>query len=320
MKQAVLMARAIVLPLLLISFATRVNSQNYSEKSQWEVGVGVGPMVFLGDLGGSAGIGTNFLKDVDLPLMKLATSFHVNYSPSEWLGFRFALNYGSVAGDDAQAPDKGGAEVYRKERNLSFKSNIWEAYVAAEVSPTVFFERFEGLQGKFRPYGVIGIGLFKFNPKAQLDGEWVELHPLRLEGQGMAEYPDRKPYSLIQMEVPMGVGFKYYFKDNMYLGLEILHRKLFTDYVDDVSTWYIDPIHFGTYLSPDQAAKANRLYYRGTYGSVISNPGNINNYQRGDSKDNDAFFSTLIRFGVQLNSQKGPGARARKQLRCPVYY
>ncbi|MDF2380274.1 hypothetical protein JMG10_02260 [Nostoc ellipsosporum NOK] len=320
MKQAVLMARAIVLPLLLISFATRVNSQNYSEKSRWEVGGGLGPMVFLGDLGGSAGIGTNFLKDVDLPLMKLSASFHVNYSPVEWLGFRFGLGYGSVAGDDAQAPDKGGDEVYRKERNLSFKSNIWEAYVAAEVSPTVFFERFEGLQGKLRPYGVIGIGAFKFNPKAQLDGQWIELHPLRLEGQGMAEYPDRKPYSLIQMEIPMGLGFKYYIKDNMYVGLEVLHRKLFTDYVDDVSTWYIDPVHFSTYLSGQDLANANRLYYRGYYGSVASNPGNINNYQRGDSKDNDAFFSTLVRFGVQLNSQKGPGARARRQLRCPVYY
>jgi hypothetical protein len=320
MKQAVLMARAIVLPLLLISFATRVNSQNYSETSQWEVGLGLGPMVFLGDLGGSAGVGKTFLKDVDLPLIKLGKSIHVSYSPTDYLGFRFAINQGVVQGDDAQAPDKGGAEVDRLQRNLSFKSTIWEAYLAAEVYPTVFFERYEGLAGKFRPYGVIGIGAFHFNPKAKLDGEWVELKPLRLEGQGMAEYPESKPYSLIQMEIPMGVGFKYYFKDNMYLGLEVLHRKLFTDYVDDVSTGYIDPIHFSTYLSAQDAARANRLYYRGTYSSAVTNPGNIQTFQRGDPKDKDAYFTTLIRFGVQLNSQKGPGARARRQLRCPVYY
>ncbi|MBN8783195.1 MAG: hypothetical protein J0G98_09025 [Terrimonas ferruginea] len=320
MKQAVLMARAIVLPLLLISFATRVNSQNYSETSQWEVGIGLGPMVFLGDLGGSAGIGRSFVKDVDFPLIKLGKSIHVSYSPADFLAFRFALNQGVVEGNDAYAPNKGGPEVDRLQRNLSFKSNIWEAYLAAEVYPTVFIERYEGLAGKFRPYGVIGIGAFRFNPKAQLDGEWVELKPLRLEGQGMAEYPESKPYSLIQMEIPMGLGFKYYIKDNMYVGLEILHRKLFTDYVDDVSTGYIDPVHFSTYLSAQDAARANRLYYRGTYSSAVSNPGNIQTFQRGDPKDNDAFFTTLVRFGVQLNSQKGPGARARKQLRCPVYY
>lgn len=321
MKQAVHMARAIVLSLLLISFTTRVNSQNYSETSQWEVGIGLGPMVFLGDLGGSAGVGKTFLKDVDLPLVKLGKSIHVSYSAADFLAFRFALNHGVVEGDDAQAPNKGGPEVDRLQRNLSFKSNIWEAYLAAEVYPSVFFERYEGLAGKFRPYGVIGIGAYRFNPKAQdANGEWVELKPLRLEGQGMAEYPDRKPYSLIQMEVPMGIGFKYYIKDNMYLGLEVLHRKLFTDYVDDVSTGYIDPIHFDTYLSAQDAARARSLYYRGTYASAVSNPGNIQTFQRGDPKENDAFFTTLVRFGVQLNSQKGPGARARRQLRCPVYY
>ena len=88
--------------------------------------------------------------------------------------------------------------------------------------------------------------VMKFNPKAKLDGQWVELKPLRLEGQGMAEYPDRKEYNLIQMEVPMGFGFKYYLKENMYVGLEVLHRQLFTDYIDDVSTSYRDPIVFAT--------------------------------------------------------------------------
>ncbi len=44
---------------------------------------------------------------------------------------------------------------------------------------------------------------------------------LRLEGQGMAEYPNSKPYKLVQKEVPLGFGFKYYLKENMYVGLEI---------------------------------------------------------------------------------------------------
>ena len=95
---------------------------------------------------------------------------------------------------------------------------------------------------------------------------------MHTEGQGFPQYPDRKDYKLTQMEVPMGFGFKFYVKENMFIGLEILHRKLFTDYVDDVSTNYIDPIYFNKYLSPDNAAMARQLNYRGTYSWATTRP------------------------------------------------
>lgn len=157
------------------------------------------------------------------------------------------------------------------------------------------------------------------NPKAQLNNEWVALQPLRLEGQGMAEYPDSKPYSLIQQEVPMGFGFKYYLKENMYVGMEILHRQMFTDHLDDVSAdHYIDANLFPNYLSAADAAKAQALYYRGTYVDVNSRPPNAAGYQRGDPTENDAFFSTNIRIGWRLNS--ATDKMTRRQLRCPVFY
>ena len=242
----------------------------------------------------------------------------LTYYPAEWIGFRIALNHGVLKGDDAETPNKGGAEVDRLLRNLSFKSSVLELYLAAEFYPTVFFEQYDGLAKKFRPYGIIGVGGFKFNPKAKLDGQWVELQPLRLEGQGMTEYPDRKEYGLMQMEVPMGFGFKYYVKENMYVGLEVLHRQLFTDYIDDVSTNYVDPDVFSNYLSPADAAKARRLYYRGNYASAVSNPGNIQTFMRGDPTDQDAFFSTILRFGWRLGDDENK--RIRRQMRCPVFY
>lgn len=299
---------------------TGASAQSLSAgNSKYEISFGVGPMFFLGDLGGSAGIGRPFIKDLDFPMTKVGISIYGSYYPSEWLGLRLALNQGTLAASDAQAPNKGGDEVDRLQRNLSFKSSVTEIYAAAEIYPTVFFEQYDGLFGKFRPYGVIGAGLFRFNPKAQdVNGEWVALQPLRLEGQGMAEYPDRKPYKLIQAEIPMGFGFKYYLKDNMYIGLEVLHRQTFTDYIDDVSTGYIDPAYFNQYLSAGDAAKARRLYYRGTYQSAVSNPGNIQTFQRGDPTENDAFFSTFVRFGWRLN---GAGDKmSRRQMRCPIFY
>jgi hypothetical protein len=318
MRTNVPSVRFIVLILTLTFFSPRSYSQSITTgDGKWEIGLGFGPMFFLGDLGGTAGIGKPFIKDIDLPLTKISKNLYANYYATEWLGFRLAINHGVLEGDDAEAPNKGGAEMDRLERNLSFKTSVLEGYLAAEIYPTVFFEKHEGLLGKFRPYGIAGIGVMKYNSKAQLDGQWVALKPLRLEGQGMAEYPDKKEYKLIQKEIPLGFGFKYYIKENLYVGLEVLHRQLFTDYIDDVSTKYIDPVYFNNYLSAADAAKASRLYYRGTYPGAVSSPDDILTYQRGDPTENDAFFSTIFRFGWRINSDN---ARQRRQLRCPVFY
>jgi hypothetical protein len=121
------------------------------------------------------------------------------------------------------------------------------------------------------------------------------------------------------MEMVMGGGVKYYIRENMYIGFEILHRKTFTDYVDDVSTEYINPALFSTYLTPEQATMARQLMYReNLYNPAVSRP--YINTQRGDPKENDAFFSVLLRFGWRLNGDNSPNARARKQLKCPVFY
>lgn len=296
----------------------RSNAQSIGgEIGRGEFAFGVGPMFFLGDLGGSAGEGKRFVKDLDFPLTKLAKSLYLSVYPSEFFGLRISLNHGTLEGDDAKAPNKGGAEVDRLKRNLSFKTSVLEGYIAAEIYPTVLFEKYDGLKGKLRPYGVIGIGVMKYNPKTLYNGKWVELHPLRLEGQGMDEYPDSKPYKLVQREIPMGVGAKYYLSDKAYIGFEILHRQLFTDYIDDVShDYYIDPINFDKYLPASQAAIAKDLYYRGTY-SNGNTSANIQGFQRGNPNQNDAFFSTVFRFGVRLGGTDDP---AKRQLRCPVFY
>ena len=320
MKRVVPNVRVAVLCLLLSAFSTRAFSQSITTgDGKFEVGLGFGPMFFLGDLGGTAGVGRPFVKDVDFPLTNIGKTLYGVYYPSEFIGVRLSLNHGVIQGRDSEAPNKGGAEVDRLQRNLSFKSSILEGYLALEIYPTVFFERYDGLAKKLRPYGIIGYGMFKMNPKAKdIDGRWVALKPLRLEGQGMAEYPDRKEYKLIQKEIPMGAGIKYYLSESMYVGFELVHRKCFSDYLDDVSTGYIDPIHFNTYLSSFDAARAQRLYYRGTYSNAVSNPGAIQTFQRGDPTENDAFFSTILRFGWRLNTEGD--SRIRKQMRCPVFY
>ncbi|MES1197844.1 MAG: hypothetical protein ABUL41_01045 [Chitinophagaceae bacterium] len=289
-----------------------------------EAGLGVGPSFFLGDLGGNQGKGKTFIKDLNFPLAKLMKGLYVNLYPSEWLGFRLAANIGELEAYDSIIDNKGTAERFREQRNLAFKSNIIEGYLAAEIYPTVIIENYSGLQFKLRPYGVAGIGIFHFNPKAPYyppngNTDWVELKPLHLEGQGFPEYPKKKEYSLTQGEFLMGAGFKYYVTESMFIGMEILHRKTFTDYVDDVSTTYIDPHYFDVYLEHEQAVIARQLAYREKfYNPAINRP--YINTQRGDPKENDAYFSATLRFGWRLNGSNSPNQRAKRQLRCPVFY
>jgi len=316
MKRIVPIARVIVILAITVSSSLKSFSQSILIRNKVEVGIGLGPMFFLGDLGGAAGIGRTFIKDIDYPLTKLSKGLFVGIAPNEWLGFRLAFNTGVLEGDDKEAPNKGGDEVTRLQRNLNFESRLLEGYAAVEFYPTVFIEQYEDLKGKFRPYGIIGIGVYHFNPKTKDNsGNWVALQPLHTEGQGFPEYPDRKNYKLTQAEIPMGFGFKYYLKENMFIGLEVLHRKLFTDYVDDVSTNYIDPVYFDKYLTPANAALARQLNYRGTYSSV-TRPSDVVGAKRGDPKQNDAFFSTILRLGWRLREMSG----AERQLRCPLYY
>lgn len=317
MRTNVSLIRFYVFISLFAFFSLQTKAQSISSANgKIELGLGIGPMFFLGDLGGSAGVGKTFIKDLDFPLTKLCKGLYLNYYPTEFIGIRVAGNLGYVEGDDAEAPAKGGSEEDRKYRNLHFKSKISEAYAAVEIYPTYFLERYDGLKGKLRPYFLAGVGIYHFDPQVKdVDGSWVKTAPLRLEGQGFAQYPDSKPYKLTQKNVLAGFGFKYYIKENAYIGFEILHRKLFTDYVDDVShNYYVDPITFDQNLSAADAVKARRLYYRGIYSFPASRP-----YEefaeRGDPKENDAYFSSILRFGWRI----GGDARS-KQLKCPVFY
>jgi len=307
----------------MICFSSKSQSVGFLN-GKYELGLNLGPSFFLGDLGGTRGKGKPFVKDVNFPFTKLMKGLYLNYYPAEWIGFRLAANIGTLEADDATIKTNGKDEYERKKRNLKFKSSLSEAYFAMELYPTVFLEQYDGLQFKFRPYGIVGIGMFHFNPKGQYiasngDTKWVELQPLKLEGQGMSQYPTRQEYKLTQMNIPMGFGVKYYLKESMYIGLEILHRKTFTDYIDDVSTKYIDPALFSSYLTPTQATYARQLMYR----ENLINPTVSRRYinqQRGDPTENDAYFSGLIRAGWRLNGDNTPNGRAKRQLRCPVYF
>src|SRR6185295_19524577 len=66
----------------------------------WEAGLNVGPSFFLGDLGGNAGKGTRFIKDVNMEFTQLVKGVFVAVYPNDWLGFRFTAQTGSLKAED----------------------------------------------------------------------------------------------------------------------------------------------------------------------------------------------------------------------------
>jgi hypothetical protein len=294
-----------------------LSSFSQSESSAYfEAGITVGPSNFLGDLGGNMGKGTTFIKDNNIPLTKLTIGGFLSYHPSEFFGVRFALNFGTLEGDDAIINGKGGWEEYRKIRNSNFRSKFQEALLMAELYPTVFLEYDQtDVFQKFRPYAVIGVGGFHFNSMG-LDpatGQWVYLKPLHTEGQGFPEYPDRKEYGLTQLNIPMGAGIKYFITENVNLSFEVIHRKTFTDYIDDVSTNYVDPAVFYAHMPAQQAQLAERMANKtGTYTTRVYGPGD----KRGTPTHNDAYYTAGFKLGFRL----GNSNRYRNSTSCPIRF
>ena len=309
---------------------TKSYSQHLSfggEKVKMEIGLNFGPTFFLGDLGGHEGKGTHFLKDLNFPLTKMMKGAFIAFYPNDWLGIRLASQYTFVEGRDNIINTQGEDELWRKQRNLDFKSNIWEAYGAIEIYPTMLFNKVEDYDPTFRPYGFIGVGVFHFDPQGSVTDthgkqEWYKLHPLKTEGEGMAAYPEKKAYSLTQINMPMGGGLRIKLSEKVNTSFELLYRKTFTDYIDDVSTTYIDPNDFDANLTPEDAAIARKIHDK-TIGIVT--PG-INRYepgtQRGNSKNMDAYFSFVIKLGVRLGQafESNPDRRALSHMRCPHFF
>jgi Domain of unknown function (DUF6089) len=208
----------------------------------------------------------------------------------------------------------GASDIYNKPslqaRNLSFQSQILEANVLGE------YTLIDLSQHRFSPYAFIGIAVYHFNPYAyDTLSHKVFLQPLSTEGEGLPQYPDRRPYSLTQLAIPFGGGIKLRVTDNVVLAYEIGFRKLFTDYLDDVSTTYVDE----NVLLAARGPEAIEMSYRGNElkGGDPAYP--VSGTLRGGAKYKDWYYFSVIKISIGLNykgdSPYGKGIRG--SIDCP---
>jgi len=193
----------------------------------------------------------------------------------------------------------GAADKYNRPdlqfRNLSFQSQILEWNLLGEYT-------FMDLSKKsFSPYVFAGIAVYHFNPFTfDSTGAKIYLQPLSTEGEGLQQYPNVKQYNLVQMAIPFGAGIKLRITDNVVLAYEISFRKLFTDYLDDVSNRYVDQ----TILLNARGSKAVEMAYRGGElkggNPVYPSDGTV----RGGPKYKDVYYFTGIKLSIALISKK----------------
>jgi hypothetical protein len=278
------------------------NDRYYENAVVFELGGSLGVMNALTDVGGRKGIGKKFIKDLNTKNFKPSFGFYVLAMVKNILGARLEATFGNVQAYDSILKSVKTTTFGRYERNLSFRSKITDFQLTVEVHPLMFKNYGDEEPPFLSPYIIGGIGYFSFNPQANLNGQWYSLQPLRTEGQGFKEYPNRKPYSLSQINFPVGVGIRYEVSSSLYARFELVYRILRTDYLDDVSTEYIDPALFPNYLSATQSALATQLFDR--QGELDPTHDTVVGGQRGDPTDNDAFFSVQLKFGVTIARQK----------------
>jgi len=195
--------------------------------------------------------------------------------------FRLNAMYGSVA-----AADKDSKQSIQQNRNLSFQSTLYEIGSGIEFNYRPF--KLGNPRYHATAYILAEIAVFRMNPKTEYNGELVELQPLGTEGQGTSINSD-SPYSLTQIALPIGAGFKVSLGKKASFSFEYGLRKTFTDYLDDVgSDTYANHIILAQESGPIASVLSNRSLDGSRFG------------KRGTSltKDWYSFFGIMFSFRI----------------------
>lgn len=254
--------------IILISCLSNVQAQRGGKGirtpySSWEIGLFGGDSYYLGEINQ-----THFTP------FNLAFGPIVRYNYDQRLSFKAALKMGTLEGDDSNS-----SSSFNQDRNFAFTSEIIEFSGLMELN----FFPFSALDDKayiISPYGFIGLAYTHHNPQASFNGIKISTNNLATEGNS---------YSKHLMTIPMGMGIK--FRMNRFgLGVNWGIRKTFTDYLDDVSSFYLPS---GSTSGSAQQNIANSTQYS-----------NVDNIKRGDQYSKDWYVFTGLTLFVNLTPKR----------------
>lgn len=290
-------------PLLIIAALIALfSTTNLRGQYAWDVGVNAGFANYLGEIGGGAGLARDWIFDMQLDQTRWNPGVFVRYRADYNLAFTLGLEYARLQGADSLTENPN-----RFTRNLSFRNDIVELALTGEY---YFFNQPDvGRTGRylldFKAYFFAGVGLFYNNPKARLNGSWYALQPLNTEGLN-------KPYSKIQPAIPVGFGFFYTFSRVHRFGMKVGWRYTFTDYIDDVSTFYPDPT---VLQSPEAQALSNRTPEVASHPLAAElAPVYVKGQVRGNPEANDSYLMLSVNYSYVLRGKSKSFGRRKNYL------
>ena len=306
----------------------RTSYRGVGNTKYWTVGASINVLNYYGDLSPE-------VKRFSTNYGETKFGFGITGSRMVYPGIflRAGYNFGTIEGDDFNNGDDSSEDASkygRYLRNLHFKNNIHELSVGFEAD---MIPNNGGVRGRFpiNPYMFVGVAVIAHSPKAKAPefdqagnpiaeaGEWVDLRDLGTEGQNIDSI-GADPYGKFAFVIPVGLGVKVKLHHNFDLNFEIGFRKTFTDYLDDVSSGYVDLATFGddnlaramsergaetTHvlsgatrpLNPEDTAVTSPYVHGSGYDTSVD-------HSRGGPGQDDFYITTQIRL-VYIFDQKG---------------
>jgi opacity protein-like surface antigen len=228
----------------------------------------------------------------------LAGGLGLSYDLTDQFSIRGSALFGKISGDDKYGRNKA--------RNLNFTSKLAEAQLALE------YYIYPLADHSLTPYVFAGIAMYHFSPYTyDTSNTKVFLSPLSTEGQGFVDGIDE--YKRSQFAIPFGGGVKLSLSENINVGLEVGFRKLFTDYLDDVSNAFVDK----DLLLANRGPQAVELAFGGDElksGAQYPAGGTM----RGGPDHKDWYYFTGLTLSFRLGNGNGGGLGKRSEYGCPV--
>ena len=263
----------------------------------WDYGIKLGGANYLGDIGGKLEMRRDFMWDMHMNQTNIAVGAYGRYKFSKRMAIAANFDYFQINDADSQITNPA-----RQARNMNFRNRMFELGIRGEL--TIFYDNDVGGRGYYNPdfklYAFGGLSVYRHNPQGQIfkegelqyGGDWHNLRPWETEGVS---------YGKFGVAIPAGLGMYFTFDKTWRFGWEMSWRTTFTDYLDDVSTTYVDP----STLEPLAAEFASQTY--SALIAEIDDPfsGSVNDHRyvdgfatkRGDPTHNDSYITSQFTIG-----------------------
>ncbi len=248
----------------------------------WDWGIFAGNSLYFGDVNQTS-------LSMNPRNMKPNFGLRWGYQATEKWRVGFSSNSMLISGSDRPLNTKNNnVRGTNFERNLSFRTTIVDASILLEHNlwkyewKTTYVPSIHG-----------GINAYYFKPMAKIAGDdtWYDLRSVGTEGQTLNGANNQ--YSKVNIGIPFGISLKRHFKQNLIVSLSYTYNKLFTDYLDDIST--------GKYPASQDIMDANPNL--GVKAANLSNPSNQAG-NRSSSANYDGYGYWGLTFYFKLDKKR----------------